>query len=235
MRRGVKLHLQFDVLRGVPRDALVTPAASSEPRQLKRMLEPGRLYVLDRGYAGYELFAAILDAGSSLVARVKNSVAFVAQRERPLDEAARAAGVVRDLEISRLGAAHHKNHFPERTLRLVVVQIETRTGPSELWLATDRLDLAADLVALAYRRRWSVELFFRWLKCTLGAKHLLSHRANGVELQMYAALIVSLLITLHVRRQPTKRTYETIQFYLAGWVSDAEFDAHLATLQPADA
>lgn len=231
--RGVKLHLQFDVLRGVPRDALVTPAASSEPRQLKRMLARGRLYVLDRGYAGYELFAAVLDAGSSLVARVKESVAFVVERERPLDEAARAAGVVRDLEISRLGAAHHKNHFPERTLRLVVVQIETRTGPSELWLATDRLDLAADLVALAYRRRWSVELFFRWLKCTLGAKHLLSHRANGVELQMYAALIVSLLITLHARRKPTKRTFETIQFYLAGWVSDAELDAHLATLEPA--
>lgn len=233
--RGVKLHLQFDVLTGVPSDALVTPAASSEPRQLKRMLQRGRLYVLDRGYASYELFAAILHAGSSLVARVKNNSAFVVQRERPLDQAARAAGVVRDVEISRLGTAHHKNHLPERILRLVVVQIQTRTGPSELWLATDRLDLSADLVAFAYRRRWSVELFFRWLKCTLGAKHLLSQRPNGVELQMYAALIVSLLITLHARRKPTKRTFETIQFYLAGWVSDAEFDAHLATLQPADA
>lgn len=233
--RGVKLHLQFDVLKGVPSDAFATPAASSEPRQLKRMLERGRLYVLDRGYASYELFASILNAGSSLVARVKNNVAFVVQQERPLDEAARAAGVVRDLEISRLGTAHHANHLPERILRLVVVQIHTRTGPSELWLATDRLDLSADLVAIAYRRRWSVELFFRWLKCTLGARHLLSHRENGVELQMYAALIVSLLITLHARRKPTKRTFETIQFYLAGWVSDAELDAHLASLQQADA
>jgi IS4 transposase len=233
--RGVKLHLQFDVLQGVPRDALVTPAAASEPRQLKRMLERGRLYVLDRGYASYDLFAAILSAGSSLVARVKNNVAFVVRQERPLDEAARAAGVVRDLEISRLGTAHHKNHLSERSLRLVVVQIQTRTGPSEFWLATDRLDLSADLVALAYRRRWSVELFFRWLKCTLGARHLLSHRENGVELHMYAALIVSLLITLRARRQPTKRTFEIIQFYLAGWVSDAELDAHLAALQPANA
>ena len=233
--RGVKLHLQFDVLKGVPSDALVTPAASSEPRQLKRMLQGGRLYVLDRGYASYELFAAILAAGSSLVARVKENVAYAVRQERPLDEAARAAGVVRDLEISRLGTAHHKKHLPERTLRLVVVQISTRSGPSELWLATDRLDLPADLVALAYRRRWSVELFFRWLKCVLGARHLVSHRENGVELQMDAALIVSLLITIHAGRKPTKRTFETIQFYLAGWVSDAELDAHLAALKKADA
>lgn len=233
--RGVKLHLQFDVLKGVPCDALVTPAAASESRQLKQMLQPRRLYVLDRGYASYELFAAILAAGSSLVARVKNNVAFVVQEERSLDEAARQAGVVRDAILARLGTAHHKNQFPERPLRLVVVQTEDRQGASELWLVTDRLDLSADLVALAYRHRWSVELFFRWLKCVLGTRHLVSHRANGVTLQMYAALIVSLLVTLHTQRKPTKRTFETIQFYLAGWVSDAEFDAHLASLKKLDA
>jgi hypothetical protein len=232
--RGVKLHLQFDVLKGVPSDALLTPAAASEPEQLKRLLQPGRLYVLDRGYAGYELFAAILEAGSSLVARVKDNVAFAVHQEQPIDETGQAAGVVRDVVISRLGTARHKNHFPEQRLRLVVVQAQQRQGPVELHLATDRLDLSADLVAAAYRHRWSVELFFRWLKCTLGARHLVSHSANGVQLQMYAALIVSLLVTLHTGRKPTKRTFETIQFYLAGWVSDAELDAHLAALKQAD-
>ena len=52
---------------------------------------------------------------------------------------------------------------------------------------------------------------------------------------MYAALIVSLLIVLRTGRKPTKRTYEMIQFYLLGWVSDAEFDAHLAKLKRDDA
>jgi IS4 transposase len=233
--RGVKLHLQFDVLRSVPCDALTTPAAASEPQQLQRMLQPGRLYALDRGYASYELFAAILAARSSLVARVKDNVAFTVHQERPIDQAGQAAGVVRDVVISRLGTAHHKNHFPEQLLRLVVVEIQQRDGPQELWLATDRLDLPADLAAAAYRHRWSVELFFRWLKCVLGARHLVSHRANGVQLQMYAALIVSLLVVLRTQRKPTKRTFETIQFYLAGWVSDEEFDAHLASLKQADA
>ena len=235
LQRGVKLHLHFDVLRGVPCDALLTPAACSEPGLLQSMLQAGRLYVLDRGYASYELFAGILAAGSSLVARVKDNIAFTVREERPLDDDARRAGVICDTLIGRLGTSHHTNHFRERTLRLVVVRTEDRSGPSELWLLTDRLDLPADVVALAYRHRWSVELFFRWLKCVLGARHLVSQRQNGVTIQMYAAMIVSLLIVLHTGRKPTKRTFETIQFYLAGWVSEAEFDAHLASLKKIDA
>lgn len=229
--RGVKLHLHFDVLKGVPCDATLTPAACSEQAQLKATLQPERLYVLDRGYASYELFAAIRKARSSLIARVKDNTAFEVQQERPLDDEARQAGIVRDVIISRLGTSHHKNHFPGQLLRLVVVKTEDRDGPKELWLLTDRLDLSAALVALAYRHRWSVELFFRWLKCVLGARHLVSYQENGVALQMYAAMIVSLLIVLHTGRKPTKRTFETIQFYLAGWVSDEEFDAHLASLK----
>ena len=229
--RGVKLHLHFDVLKGVPCRATLTPAACSETAELAQTLQPGRLYVLDRGYASYELFAQIVQAKSSLVARVKDSTAFVPLEERPLDDAARKAGVVRDVVISRLGTAHHKNHL-RQPLRLVIVRVPNRDGTMiELWLLTDRLDLPADLVALAYRYRWTVELFFRWMKSVLGARHLVSKKPNGVTLQMYAALIVSLLIIVYTGRKPTKRTFETIQFYLLGWVTDEELEAHLATLQ----
>ncbi len=229
--RGVKLHLHFDVLKGVPCDAAVTPAASSEPAELAATLQPGRLYVLDRGYASYELFAQILQAKSSLVARVQDRVAFQAAAERPLDEAARQAGVIRDVVVSRLGTSHHKNHI-RQPMRLVVVRTTGRDGKTnELWLATDRLDLPADLVALAYRYRWTVELFFRWMKSILGARHLVSHKQNGVTLQMYAAMIVSLLLILQTGCKPTVRTFETIQFYLLGWVSDDELDAHIASLK----
>src|SRR3954454_5318436 len=100
--RGVKLHLHFDVLKSVPADATLTPAACSEGAALAGALQPGRLYVLDRGYADYELFAAIVGAKSSLIARVKDNTAFVVQEERPLTDAAKAAGVVRDVVLSRL-------------------------------------------------------------------------------------------------------------------------------------
>jgi hypothetical protein len=233
--RGIKLHLHFDVLKAVPCRAAVTPAACSEPAQLRAMLQGGRLYVLDRGYADYELFAAIVGAGASLIARVKDSTAFVVSEERPLDAAAEAAGVIRDVVLSRLGTAHHKDPL-RRPMRLVIVRVTDREGQvKDLWLLTDRLDLAADLVALGYRYRWTVELFFRWLKCVLGARHLVAENANGVALQMYAALIESLLIVLRTGRTPTKRTFETIQFHLLGWVSDEEFTAHLARLKRREA
>src|ERR1043166_4612820 len=59
-----------------------------------------------------------------------------------------------------------------------------------------------------------IEVFFRWFKCILGCRHLLSHSENGVQLQVYIALIASLLISLWVGRVPTKRTYELLCFYL---------------------
>ena len=71
------------------------------------------------------------------------------------------------------------------------------------------------------------------MKCIIGARHLVSQKEQGVTLQIYAALIVSLLIALRTGCKPTKRTFETIQFYLLGWVTDQEFADHLAKLKPA--
>jgi hypothetical protein len=227
---AVKVHLHFDVLKGIPCDATLTPAACSEPAQLQAMLQPGRWYVIDRGYASYELFKDILDAGSSFVGRVQDNTAFGFTEDRPLTAEDRAAGVVRDALLFRLGTPYGVTSFCH-PLRLVIVR---RTKPDqtveEIWLLTDRLDLSAELVALAYRYRWTVELFFRWLKCILGCRHLLSQDANGVALQCYAALIASLLVVLWTGRKPTKRTWEMIQFYLIGWATLAEVQAHLDQL-----
>jgi IS4 transposase len=228
--RAAKLHLHFDVLKGVPADAEVTPAASSEPESLRAMLQPGRLYVLDRGYASFALFADILAAGSSFVARVKDNTAFTVAEDRPVTEAARSAGVVRDVVVARLGTDHHKDHL-KRPVRLVIVRRrKSDRGDEILWLATDRLELDAELVALAYRYRWTIELFFRWLKCVLGCRHLLASNANGVALQVYVALIVSLLITLWTGRKPTKRTLEMVQLHLQGWASLEDVLRHLERL-----
>jgi hypothetical protein len=228
--RGIKLHLHFRACKGVPCDVVISPAACSEPAVLTTMLEAGWLYVCDRGYASFELFRSILDAGSSFIIRVKDDIALHVQEERPISEAAAKAGVIRDVILRRLGTDKHKD-VVGRPMRLVVVKVVERNGKTtEIWLITDQLDMDADLIAIAYRYRWSVELFFRWLKCVVGAKHLISHNENGIALQMYAALIVSLLIAIRTGTKPTKRTFETIQFYLLGWVSDEEFAAHLTKL-----
>ena len=117
-----------------------------------------------------------------------------------------------------------------RVVRGATDQVHPAGTPVELVLVTNRLDLEADLIALAYRYRWTVELFFRWLQCILGCRHLLSQSLNGVQVQVYMALLASLLMSLWVGRAPTKRTYEMLCHYLSGWASTREVIGHVARL-----
>ena len=107
----------------------------------------------------------------------------------------------------------------------------TSSDTHELLLVTDRPDLPAELVVLLYRYRWHVELFFKWLKCVMGCRHLVAESEEGVRIQVYAALIAGLLIVLWTGRKPTKGTYLTLQFYFLGWVSDDELEEHLSGLK----
>jgi hypothetical protein len=247
---GVRLHLDFDVLRGVPVSAEVTHARVSETARLRRRLEEGRLYVYDRGFADYGLFQAVLDAGSSFAGRVQHNAVYEVVEERPVSEAARAAGVEFD-RIVRLGGkvSGAKLSQPVRIVRAVVKNAPTKSlkyprkrvaskktfrtsnDTHELLLATDRLDLPAETVVLLYKYRWHVELFFKWLKCVMGCRHLVAESEDGVKIQVYAALIAGLLIVLWTGRKPTKGTYLTLQFYFLGWVSDEELAGHLNGLK----
>lgn len=226
--RALKMHLQFDVLKGVPADATVTCANGPEIEELRTTLQAGRLYVIDRGYAEYQLFQDIIDIKSSFIGRIRDNAVYTLIEERPISVAARAAGVRSD-RIVHLGCAKSGAVF-KQPLRLVEVdtgKIDSRGRPDILRLATDRLNLDAELVALGYRFRWAVELFFRWFKCILGCRHLLSTSRNGVTIQLYVGLIASLLISLWTGRKPTKRTLEMLQFYFIGWASVEEVQAHL--------
>ena len=234
--RAAKMHVHFDVFKAIPVDVTITHGSGSERERLRRMLQPGRLYVVDRGYEDYQLFQDIVDARSSFIARVQNDVAYKVLEERPLTEEARAAGVVSDVILKRLGTEHHKNVI-KQPLRIVKVQTDKRDSngePNVLVLVTNVLDLPADLVALGYKHRWAVELFFRWLKCILGCRHLLANNQNGVEIQVYLGIIASLLISLWTGRKPTKRTLEMVQFYFTGLASWEELQAHIKNLKKHD-
>jgi hypothetical protein len=229
--RAAKMHLAFEVLRGIPVGVTVTAGNASENDQLRALLQAGRLYVIDRGYAEYQLFQDILDAHSSFIGRLRDNAVWQVIEERPLSTAARAAGVVSD-RVVWLGGDQSGAVFkqPLRVLEVRTGKADAHGRPEVLLLATDRLDLEAELVALGYKFRWSVELFFRWFKCILGCRHLLSTCANGVEIQVYLALIASLLISLWTGKKPTKRTFEMLCFYFTGWASEAELLAHIAKL-----
>jgi hypothetical protein len=230
--RAAKMHVAFEVLHRVPVGVTVTPGNASEREQLRRLWRPGRIHVLDRGYADYDLFREMGERGCHVVGRVQENAVFEVEHERPIPAAARAAGVVRDCTIRRLGTAKH-NRLLERPSRVVVVatgDVRPDGSPVELVLVTDLLGWDAELIGLAYRYRWGVELFFRWLKCILGCRHLISEGRNGVTIQVYMAIIASLLIGLWLGRPASKRTYEMVCFYLSGWASEEELLAHIDKL-----
>ena len=231
--RAAKMHVAFAALRQVPMGVTVTAGNSSERGQAHQLVQPGGFYVCDRGYVDYDLFAQWHALPCSFIVRVQNNAAYEVAQERPLSAAARAVGITSDVVVQRLGTAHHRP-CAAQPLRVVRVTTDKRHKDGtliEVVLVTNRLDLEADLIALAYRYRWTVELFFRWFKCILGCRHLLSHSENGVQLQVYMALIASLLISLWVDRTPTKRTYEMLCFYLSGWASPQEVITHIERLQ----
>ena len=122
--------------------------------------------------------------------------------ERPLSDDAHKAGVVRDV-VAWLGCDHSGAVF-KQSLRVVEVatgKTDSQGRPEVLLLASDLLDLDAAWIALGYKFRWTVELFFRWFKCILGCQHLLSTCQNGVAIQVYLALIASMLIVAVDRPQ----------------------------------
>jgi DDE family transposase len=231
--RAAKMHVAFAALRQVPIGVTVTAGNSSEREQTRQLVQPGGFYVCDRGYVDYDLFAQWHALPCSFIVRVQNKAAYEVAEERSLSAAARAAGVTSDVVLQRLGTAHHRPCAaqPLRVVRVTTDKRHKDGTPIELVLVTNRLDLEADLIALAYQYRWTVELFFRWVKCILGCRHLLSHSKNGVQLQVYMALIASLLISLWVGHRPTKRTYELLCFYLSGWASTQEVITHVERLQ----
>lgn len=228
---AAKMHVHFDVLKGVPVETTVTTGNDSETAQLRATLQAHRLYVIDRGYAEYQLFQDIVDAHSAFIGRIRDNAVWTVVAERPLTLEAQAAGVRSD-RLVQLGGPQSGAVFKQnlRVLEVATGKTEANGSPEILLLATSRLDLDAELVALAYRFRWAVELFFRWLKCILGCRHLLANSRAGVTIQVYLAMIASLLISLWVGRKPTVRTLEMIQFYFQGWASEAELTAHLQQL-----
>lgn len=234
---GWRLHTQLDLETFTPRRIERTGARNGgdnrEHNVLRRSLEAGRCYVGDGGFADRTLFDDVVDAESSYVVRLRENSVFEVVEERLLSEPALAAGVVRDALVSLGGGSYAE---PMRhPVRLVAVQVaphprRTRTGVKQtdlILLATSLTDLPAELVALIYLHRYTVELFFRVFKHLLGLRHLLSQRQEGVDIQVYCTVIVCLLLCLISGKRPDKSNRNMIGWYLIGLASEQELLAHL--------
>jgi hypothetical protein len=215
--KGVRLHLRFNLLKDAPEDATITPGKGCETDVLRDMLLPGQTNIGDRFYGhDYNLFEDIDQAGAFFVFRIHDQAVINLEEDLPMTQADAAAGVLRHAWV-RLGATEKL-----RSIRVRLVEI--RRDGQHLLLVTNHSveELSAELVSVVYRRRWSIELFFRWIKCILSTRHFFAESQGGVTIQIYLALIASVLLQLFTGSRPTKRVMELIQMYFLGWATAEE-------------
>jgi hypothetical protein len=238
-----KLHVQFEVDSFCAVEAELTDARNSgrsdEKYVLRKKLAPGHCYVTDRWFSQFTLFNEINAIGSSYVCRAKENSSFEVIEERLLSDADLKAGVVRDAVV-RMGLGSKPDARPDHPMRVVVVEAEPHAkrggrrgktaGPGNkgvVVLVTNLLDVPAEVVALIYRYRWTIEVFFRFFKQTLGCRHLISQRVEGVMIQVYCAVIACMLINLWTGRRPGKQMVNMLAWYFMGVATAAEVRAFL--------
>jgi hypothetical protein len=238
-----KLHVQFDFDLFAPAGVELTDARNSGPSDeknvLRRTLAAGRCYVMDRWYGQFRLFNDIHATGSSYVCRVKENSVFEVAEERLLSDDALKAGVVRDAVV-RMGLGRKPADRPDHPVRLVVIEATEHAkrggrrgktaGPGNrgtVVIATDLLDVPAEVVALIYHHRWAIEVFFRFFKQILGCRHLVSQKPEGILIQVYCAVIACMLINLWTGKRPGKGTVEMLAWYFAGVATEAEVLAYV--------
>jgi len=234
-----RLHVQLDVDHHVPGSWEITQpkntGKSDEKNVLRRHLAGGHTYVMDRWYAQFTLWNDIHAKGSNYLCRVRDNSAYDVIEDRPLDQAAKDAGIISD-QIVEIGLSKKPDERADHPTRLICITCSPhqkrgkgkrrgvgQTGPTSdgvLRIVTDLIDVPANVIAFLYEYRWMIEVFFRFLKQTLGCRHLLSTRIEGIQIQIYAAVICCLLLNTLTGKKPTKWMVTLMALYLQGLASD---------------
>jgi hypothetical protein len=189
---GAKAHIIYDPDADQPLYLMVTAANVNDITAAKAMpIEPGASYVFDLGYYDYGWWATLDQAGCRIVTRLKANTPFEIVEDRPV---AAGSSILSDRTgyLPKRLAASRSNPMPG-LVREIRVVIETGTM---LRIFTNDLTASAQDIADLYKRRWAIELFFRWVKQTLKINHFLGTSENAVRIQIAVALIAFLLLRL---------------------------------------
>ncbi len=189
---GAKAHIIYDPDADRPIYLEVTPAKVNDITAAQAMpVEPGATYVFDLGYYHYAWWARLDDAGCRIVTRLKKNTPLAVTDELPLPSGS-------NLLYDRIGrlperlTTTRKNPFQDPVREIGVVLEDGKV----LRVVTNDLDAPAQEIADLYKRRWAIELFFRWVKQTLRIRHFLGRSENAVRIQIAVALIAYLLLRL---------------------------------------
>jgi len=189
---GAKAHVVYDPAADVPVYAAVSPSKVNDITAAQAMpIEPGATYVFDLGYYDYAWWAALHEAGCRIVTRFKTNTPLSVSETRPVP----ADGPILSDRVGTLPKRQAKNRKNPFAAPVREVQVRIDTGKVLRILSND-LSAPAEEIADLYKRRWAIELFFRWVKQTLKIRKFLGTSENAVRTQIAVALIAFVLLRL---------------------------------------
>lgn len=204
--QGIKLHVLYDAHKNVPVWSDFSAANVNDVELAPTVpLQEGARYVFDKGYTSYNWWNEIDNEKALFVTRFKKNAGVRVQAT--LDVPAQCADVVISDEIvqfkSRNPGAKRVNEYFGKPLRRITIVRPYKETP--IVLATNDFKSSALEIAQHYKKRWAIELFFKWIKQHMKIKHFLGCSENAVRIQILTALISYLLVALkHQGSQATQ-------------------------------
>ena len=202
-KAAIKIHTQLDLRGPVPTMVHVTDGKVHDVNWLDAVIfEPRSFYIVDRGYVAYERLYRIKQAEAFFVTRAKSDFRFTVRHSNPVP----SDGPVRCDQIVVLrGSSREK--YPEKLRRIVFIDPETR---KRLVFLTNNFELPDMLIAKLYKARWTIELFFKWLKGHMRIKAFFGHDENAVKIQVWIAIAVYTILLIIRRQLKIKASMHTI-------------------------
>ena len=207
-KSGIKIHLKIYFQDGetLPGDNTVTTQKDADRTQMDQLIEydPDAIYVFDRGYMDFEKFDQYCNEGLLFVTRIKDNTVVTVEEELS------AEGEIKKHQKVTLGKGPKKM---KHQLRL----IETIDSEGNvISIVTNDFERHAEEIAEMYRRRWQIEIFFKWIKQHLEIKHLYGNSPQAVENQILIALITYCLLLLARHKfKPKERLLKVKRFVIA--------------------
>ena len=198
--RGLKLHVVYDPVSDNPTDIAITHANVNDVEPGEQFpIEAGFTYVYDKAYCKYRWWVGIHEAGAKFVTRQKTTSRFRATRWRPLKKRkGNGFTVVDDAEVKFVSKGDSKLPIPMRRIRV------RRDDGTKITLITNDLQRSAVEIAALYKKRWQIELLFRWIKQHLKIRKFFGRNDNAIRLQIVAAMIAYVLLRIAARESRIK-------------------------------
>ena len=203
---GIKVHALYDVKVSIPSYIYITKASVHDVNLLAQLkFEPGGYYILDRGYLDYRMLYRIHRHEAYYITRAKSNTRFIRMYSHKVNK---TSGVIYD-QIGKLEGFYTHKEYPKKLRK--IKYYDNETGKILVFL-TNNFELAAAEIALLYKYRWKIELFFKWMKQHLKIKSFWGTTPNAVKIQIYSAIIAYCLVAIiGYKLKVDRSTYEILQ------------------------